>query len=884
LLVVVLLFMPFFTAFSKGKSGSQEQTQRVIAAVRAEEPIEVDGFLKEEVWQGEGYSGFIQSDPEDGAPASEKTVVRVAYDDRAIFVSARLYDSEPGKILNRLGRRDEFVDSDWFIFSVDPYYDRRSGYQFAVNPSGTKVDWTIYNDENRDHTWDGVWECKTRIDEKGWTVEIRIPFEQLRFKARQHYVWGVNFRRFIKRKNERAGLIWIPKKESGFVSHFARLEGINNIKTGRYIEVLPYSIGKAAFEAKEEGNPFATGKDYFGNAGIDLKVGLKSNLTLDFTANPDFGQVEVDPAVINLSAAESYYREKRPFFIEGANIFRFGRGGSNRNIGANWGNPRFFYSRRIGRPPQGSVDTDGCVNYPEWSTILAAAKITGKIGKGWNIGFLGSLTQREFAVIDLEGERSRQEVEPLSSYTVLRAQKEFNRGRQGLGFITTAVLRNLRNLELKDILNRNAFSFGIDGWTFLDRDKTWVITGWFGGTRVSGSKEKILDLQDSYPHYFQRPDATHVEIDENATSMSGWAGRVTLNKQKGNFIVNAALGAISPGFDSRDMGFQWDGDVINGHIMLGYRSFKPGKIFRRWFVNALHQRNYDFGGHKIGEQRITAWTYVQFLNYWSGRVEFGMSGERWDYELTRGGPLGYIPSSKWFEFSVHSDDRKPLVISAHNFFLSGKSGARIWAAFMGLRWKPRSNFTLAIFPEYVNEHITAQWVTAVEDEFMTDTYGTRYIFGTMDQKTLSCSIRMNWIFSPTLSLQAYIQPFISVGAYTGLKELARPKSFDFNRYGDNGSTISYWEADELYMVDPDGPGPAPAFDFENPDFNYKSLRGTVVLRWEYRPGSILYLVWTQKRADHSYPGDFRFGRDFGNLLRAPGDDIFMIKFTYRFKI
>ncbi|NIM18564.1 MAG: hypothetical protein GTO45_41835 [Candidatus Aminicenantes bacterium] len=838
----------------------------------------------EKTWNGKGYSGFIQSDPVEGAPASEKTVVWVAYDNKAIYISARLYDSEPDKIIGLLGRRDEFVDSDWFIFSVDPYYDRRSGYQFAVNPAGSMVDWTIYNDEYSDSTWDGVWECKTRVDDKGWTVEIRIPFAQLRFKQKDHYVWGVNFRRYIKRKNERVGIVWIPKKDSGFVSHFARLVGMKDIKPGRHIEFLPYSVGKAAFGTKEEGNPFATGKDYFATGGLDLKVGLKSNLTLDLTVNPDFGQVEVDPAVINLSAAESYYSEKRPFFIEGSNIFVFGRGGTNRNIGANWGDPNFFYSRRIGRPPQGGVDTDGYVDYPDWSTILAAAKVTGKIGNGWNIGFISALTQREYAQIDLDNQRSREEVEPFSSYTVLRAQREFNEGRQGLGLISTGVLRDLRNPALKDTLNRNAFSFGVDGWTFLDKDKMWVVSGWFGATQVSGSKEAIWDLQHSYPHYFQRPDASHVSLDENATSMNGWAGRLILNKQKGNFVVNAALGAISPGFNSRDMGFQWSGDVINGHIMVAYRSFKPGKIFRNWNVHLFTQRNYDFGGHKIGEQRLIFIGSAQFLNYWSIYGQLSVNPERWSKDLTRGGPLTLLPPTTWGEFEIASDDRKPVVLSLYSYFSSSQSGSWEWSPSLGIRWKPGSNFNISLNPRYSTSHGVAQWVTAVDDEFMADTYGTRYIFAAIDQKIVSCSIRLNWIFTPKLSLQAYIQPFIAVGAYKGFKELARPRSFDFNRFGQGDSSISYSDVDELYTVDPDGPGAAPVFTFGNPDFNYKSLRGTVVLRWEYRPGSTLYAVWTQNRADYSYPGEFRLGRDLGNLFRAPGDDIFMIKFTYRLKI
>lgn len=856
----------------------------VVTAVRTMEPIKVDGVLDEKVWQGEGYGGFIQSDPSEGSPASEKTVVRLAYDNKAIYISAQLLDSEPNKIIGLLGRRDDFVDSDWFIFAVDPYYDRRSGYQFAVNPSGTIVDWTIYNDYDNDSTWDGVWESKTRRDDYGWTVEMRIPFEQLRFKKRDHYTWGVDFRRYIKRKNEQAGLVYVPKKDSGYASHFARLEGMSDINPGRYIELLPYTVGKAAFSSKEEGNPFAKGHDYLGNAGVDMKIGLQSNLTLDLTVNPDFGQVEVDPAVINLSAAESYYDENRPFFIEGADIFRFGGGGSNRNIGANWSNPRFFYTRRIGRSPQGSVRSDGNVDTPEWSTILGAAKITGKIGNGWNVGFINAVTQREFAAIDLDGFRSSEEVEPFTYYGVLRAQKEFNQGKQGLGFITTSVLRNLRTESLKETLNRDAFSVAVDGWTFLDKNNTWVINGWFGGSRVSGSQAVIWDLQHAYPHYFQRPDATHVSLNANATSMSGWAGRVSLNKQKGNFFVNAAFGAISPGFDTRDIGFQWTSDIINGHFMIGYNSYKPGKLFRSWSANLITQRNYDFGGNKMGEQRIIFIGSAKLLNYWDIYFQSSYNPPRWDNELTRGGPLMRVQTNVWMDATISSDNRKAFVFSLSSFFNTSQTGDRGWNLSPELRWKPSSNFSIECAPYYSQEKSTAQWVDGITDPTNTETYGTRYLFGTLDQKVVSCSIRLNWIFSPRLSLQAYIQPFIAVGHYSHYKELARPRSYDFNVFGQGSSTISYDGNEDTFTVDPDGTGKAPAFSISNPDFNYKSLRGTVVLRWEYRPGSILYAVWTQNRADQSDPGNFRFGHDLGNLFKARGNDIFMIKFTYRFKM
>lgn len=877
---MLILLLPLFL-WAKDPKPSQEQ--KTVQAIRANGPITIDGVLEEEVWQEEGYSNFVQSDPTDGAQPTEKTTVWVAYDEKSLYVAARLNDSQPELIKCRLGRRDDFVDSDWFIFAVDPYYDRRTGYQFAVNPSGSIVDWTLYNDEWNDTTWDGVWEWKALINDNGWTIEIRIPYNQLRFPKKEEYVWGVNFRRVIKRKNERVGFIWVPKEDSGYVSRFAKLVGIQGIRPGRHIEFLPYAVGHAQYSPSEAGNPFETGEKYLGNTGFDLKVGLKSNLTLDATVNPDFGQVEVDPAVINLSAFETYYSEKRPFFIEGSNIFdQFGRGGATSNANINWSAPSFFYSRRIGRTPQGYVSQSGYVNFPDRSTILGAVKLSGKVGNNWNIGFINALTAREYAEIDSDGERFKEEVEPFSYYGVLRTLKEFNEGKQGLGFIATSVIRDLSNENMEGILNKNAFSLAIDGWTFLDKDKTWVVTGWFGGTRIEGSQSAILSLQRSSLHYFQRPDAIHVEVNEEATSLSGWGGRLAVNKQKGQFLFNAAFGMLSPGFDPNDVGFQFgSSDKINGHLLLGYHWPHPGKIFRNWYIFGGPFRNYDFGGNKTWDGYLLA-VEGQFLNYWGFDSMFAYNPKTMSNSLTRGGPLALIPSGYQIDFSLSTDSRKPIVISVYESLYKRPSEGYSWNAGISLRWKPRSNISLSFGPGYYVRHSDIQWVTKIEDFLMTETYGVRYVFGRIYQRMLSSSIRMNWIFTPKLSLQLYLQPFLAVGTYDEFKELSRPKMFEYNLFGEAESTITY--EDNVYTVDPDGSGPAPDFSFYNPDFNMKSLRGTIVLRWEYFPGSILYFVWTQNRVDYANPGDFNLSRDLGDLFTAPGDNIFLIKVSFRWNM
>ncbi|MCX6567827.1 MAG: DUF5916 domain-containing protein [Candidatus Aminicenantes bacterium] len=858
------------------------RTTRTITAVPTTEPITIDGVLSETVWKTAGYGGFTQRDPQDGQPATEPTTVWVAFDQKYLYVAARLADSEPSKIVGRLGRRDETVESDWFDVGFDPYYDRRSGYYFGVNPSGSIEDGTISNDEQTDSTWDGIWESAARIDDGGWVVEIRIPFDQLRFKRQGVYVWGINFQRIVKRKNEESHFAWVPKEESGLVSRFADLTGLVGIAAGRRLEISPFAVSQAKFSPEEPGNPFRTGRELAASAGFDLKGGLSSNLTLDLSVNPDFGQVEVDPAVINISDQETYYREKRPFFIEGSSIFNFGQGGPNIYRSFGWEDPDFFYSRRIGRTPQGSPAGPGFSDMPDWTTILSAAKVTGKIGRDFNLGVVSALTEREFARIDDGGVRSQSEVEPFSHYGVVRGLKEFGAGRSGLGFIATSVLRDLRGGELEASLVRSALALGVDGWTFLDKDRGWALAGWGGLSTVRGSTDAITELQLSPLHYFQRPDADWVRVDENATSLSGWAGRLYINKQKGNVVFNAALGAMSPGFEANDLGYHNRGDVFNGHVEAGYRSLHPGRLFRTWTITSSYYRNYDFGWNRVGE-----YIYLdgkgQFLNYWTAALHFDYEPRKYSHYLTRGGPMAFYPEGATANFNVASDDRKPLIVRFTGMYRWHPTGGYSISLGGGLTWKPSPNFSLSVGPSYTFRYAEGQWVRSVVDPLKTSTYGVRYVLSDIDQKTLPIEIRVNWTFTPRLSLQAYLQPYIATGYFYRFKELHAARTFDFDYYGDGDSTIAY--ADGVYTVDPDGAaGPAASFTFRDPDFNLKSLRGTVVLRWEYRPGSMLYFVWTQSRADYSHPGDFDLWRDMGDLFQAPGANIFMVKFSYRFEL
>lgn len=847
-------------------------------ASRLNNKIILDGILSEEIWHTDkGIKNFVQREPQEGAQPTFETVVHIAYDDEALYIGARLFDSAPDSIISRLSRRDEGLDSDAFGIFIDPYLDRRSGYYFGLTAAGTYFDGVMLNDEWDDDSWDGVWEGEVNVDDHGWSLEVRIPYSQLRFHEQQKYMWGINFRRDIKRLNEKVYLVFTPRDGSGFVSRFPILSGIENISPARRTEVLPYVRAKAEYLDVDAGNPFNDGSRFIPGIGADFKQGIGSNLTLDGTINPDFGQVEVDPAVVNLSDVETYFQEKRPFFIEGASTFRFGQGGSRENWSFNYGNPSFFYSRRIGRTPQGSLPDYDYADIPEGTRILGAAKLTGKMWEDWNFGTLHAVTAREYADISLNDNISSTEIEPLAYYGILRSQKEIDKGHQGIGFIGTFTGRNFKDERLRDELNSNAATFGIDSWTFLDAEQVWVVTGWAGMSHVQGNETRMLDLQTSSRHYLQRPDVNHVNVDSSATSMTGYAGRVLVNKQKGNVFFNSAIGFIDPKFDVNDVGFFWRGDLINAHIGTGYKWTEPGTFARSAYIIGALFGNMDFGKNITWAGVFTV-TNVEFPNYYDLEVVYAYNPQVMDYRLTRGGPMALSPPG--WEFNVHarSDDRKPLTIG---LFTQGYTrSANEWFRDVGfsLEWRPAPNFLFSFSPQIMKDIEFAQWIDAFEDPTANMTYGSRYVFGEMDYLEFSASIRVNWTFTPNLSLQLYAQPLASRGEFTNFKELAEPRTYDFNRYGEGNSTIE--KIDGEYIVDPDGDGPAAPFAFEDPDFHIRSLRFNAVLRWEYMPGSTLYLVWTQSRFDDQYQDDFQINKAMTSLMDQAADNILMIKMNY----
>ncbi|MGH2567544.1 MAG: DUF5916 domain-containing protein, partial [Bacteroidota bacterium] len=545
----------------------------------------------------------------------------------------------------------------------------------------------------------------------------------------------------------------------------------------------------------------------------------------------------------------------------------------------NWRDPNFFYSRRIGRAPQGFVTHPGFTDVPDRTTIIGAAKVSGKIDNTWSIAALSAVTAREYGEVDSAGVRFSDEVEPLTFYGVVRTQKEFNDARQAIGVIGTALGRDLREPRLQNLLNRRAFSGGLDGWVFLDANKDWVVTGWAGASHVVGTTTRLTALQQSPQHYFQRPDAGHVEVDPNATSMTGWASRVWLDKVKGDFIFNAAIGAIHPKFETNDAGFLNFADIVNMHIYTGYQWLVPDELFRWKIFTAAVVREYDFEGYRVGGNYIASFE-GQFPSYWGGYLAAGYTPESFDDQRTRGGPRMKSLRSQFLSTGVYTDSREPLKATLSFLGASGASGGWQYTVSLALSWKAARTLNVSFTPSFFNARQVAQYIMERADPFAQETFGRRYIFGTIDQTQLAASFRLNWTFTPRLTLQLYMQPLLFTGNYSGIKELARPNTFTFNEYGKGGSTISF--ANNVYTIDPDGAaGPAQSFSLFNPDFNFGSARVNAVLRWEYSPGSTFYFVWTNEKVHFEpFNGEFRFGQDFRTLLRDRPDNVLAVKMTY----
>jgi hypothetical protein len=856
------------------------QPVREVTAVRATPPPVIDGRLDDPVWASAvPAGGFLQRDPDEGRPATEETLVRIAYDDHAVYVAAEMRDRDPKGIVRQLSRRDAQVDADALLVYLDPHNDHLTGAQFGVSAAGVQRDALIYNDNFLDATWDAVWESAVAVGTGGWTVEMRIPMSQLRFPRADRYTWGINVQRIIQRRSEADWLQLVRKNESGLASKMAHLEGIAGINPPTMLELLPYVTAREEFVAPvPPGSPFNDGSRFFGGAGLDMKYGLSSSLTLDATFNPDFGQVEVDPAVVNLTQFETFFEERRPFFTEGAKVFGdFGRSGASQYWGFFRPEPTLYYSRRIGRAPQGRV-AGVYVDMPTATTILGAAKIVGRTRKGWTLGALDAVTGSEHARVSNGLQTTEAEVEPLTNYAVIRAQRELGR-RAGIGLLGTSVIRHLDDPSLAAYLTDRALMLGVDGHVFLDRARNWVFHGGIAGSAVHGSTQAITRLQRAEQRYYQRPDAPHVTLDPSATSMAGWNGQANVNRNSGNVTVNVGIWGMSPGLEVNDGGYSTQTDRAGAHALVQYRKLTPDRWSseRTFWISKWWTWNYGNESQGDGWQANAT---LRFRNLWRTSALFTYAKRVWDDKLTRGGPTVIRPGNRGLQLAFVSDPRKKAVLSLGGSYTDREYGASALVLDAQLAWRPFPALTLTAGPSYRRNIVSAQYLSTVVDPYATRTYGSRYVFGDLGQTEVSATTRVSLATSPRTSLQIYLQPLISAGDYGAIKEVYAPNTYDFVRYGIDAGTIT--QAGSQFIVDPDGAGPASPFSIAQPDFNVTSLRVNAVFRWEFRPGSSFFVVWTQQRRDRLPTGDFDFSSDISRVYTSPADDVILVKVSYWF--
>jgi hypothetical protein len=815
------------------------------SAARAVRPLVLDGRDDDDVWRlAQPITAFQEFDPEEGKAARFATVAKVAYDDRNFYAFIRAYDPEPQKISRILARRDVRPPTDQLKIVIDSYHDRRSGYEFAVSPGGVKRDYAIYNDGNEDDAWDGVWDVATTVDSLGWTAEFRIPLSQLRYPNAATHTFGFGVWRDIERFKERVSWPLYRRSQSGLSSQLGEVTGIDGISSPRRLEASPYIVTKNVSVP----TPAGFDRDQRVTGGADFKYGVTSNLTLDGTVNPDFGQVEADPAVLNLGAFETFFQEKRPFFIEGAGLLSFT---VNCNVVRDCGSENLFYSRRIGRAPQLS-DLYGDATSPTASTILGAAKLTGRSPGGLSLGLLDAVTERQVGT-------NRRTIEPAANYAVARATQDFRHGETGIGLILTAVNRSVDQWT-RDFLRSSSLVGGAD-FRHRFQHGRFEFNASITGSRVTGSSGAIAATQQNATHYYQRPD-DDLQFDPTRTALTGHAEQVRFGKFAGDRLYfETSLQRVSPGYEINDLGFLRRADWQEQATWAQLHFNKPTAVFQRLFWNFNEWNDWTTEGLAL-EHAVNTNMHTELKNHWWLHLggTLGQLGSTFCDRCARGGPAvrqsSYIAPWGGFE----GDGRKVVVPYFWvNYWRSdgGRSTSLNLSPSVDLRVSAR--WTASVGLSVTRNADNTQWFGNFTDTASV----THYTFAHLEQREMSLQWRLNFTASPNLTLQLYAQPFVSKGRYSNVRELANPRApayvDRFQLYGDTAVT--------------NNPGA----------FNFKQFRSNVVLRWEYKPGSTVYLVWTQGRQDFDpVYGTRSFRGDFRDLFDQHPDNTFLIKASHWF--
>jgi len=870
LVTSILYLIISATAFSQTVT-TKEQRVYATQKVNLGETIAIDGLLTDLAWNSVPWaSDFTVFDPNNGEKPSQSTKFKITYDEKFLYVGIRCYDSVPSKIEKRLARRDNF-SGDWIEINIDSYNDKRTGFSFNVSAAGVKGDEFIsQNGDFWDASWNPIWYTATQIDHEGWSAEMKIPFSQLKFGEQKEQIWGLQLNRRFFREEERS--LWQPVSldAPGWVSEFGVLRGLIDIQPQKQLEIQPFLVNQYDAYPSQAGNPFRDGSDYGLNVGLDAKIGLTNDLTLDLTVNPDFGQVDADPGAIALDGFQIFFEERRPFFIENKNIFDFEFADGNDNI---------FYSRRIGRSPQGfanSTETE-FVDQPTNSTILGAAKFSGKTKNGWSLGLLESITGNMYAGIeDLAGNERSELVEPLTNYIVGRVQKDFNERNSFIGGIFTATNRNIP--DNLDFLRSSAYSGGVDfkhSW----KNRNYYVEGNIVGSHITGSQQAIERTQNSITHLFQRVDASHVDVDPDRTSLTGSGGKLALGKAGGgNWRYDGGVIWRSPELELNDIGFLRQADEIKQTANVRRLFIKPTNFYRRANLGLSQYSTFDFDGN-YNRIQYEFQGFINYKNNWWTEVGAAHKPRIFSNTVLRGGPRWRWSDENFAYLFFGSDSRKKMSFTlgyvnsqaAENNFSLKRYVFRLY-------YQPFDAFNLSISSEFEENPNKTQYVT--ETSFDGD---ARYITGNIDQKTFSTAIRFNYSVNPNLSIQYYGEPFISRGTYTDFNYVNNPIAENLSErvtlFSEN--QISGSADTNNYLIDEDIDG-AIDYQIENPNFSYVQFRSNLVLRWEYIPGSEIFLVWSQGVVGAGDPSE-TLGRNLDRqILGQKKDNTILLKATYRF--
>ncbi|MBN1925198.1 MAG: carbohydrate binding family 9 domain-containing protein [Prolixibacteraceae bacterium] len=864
--LILFLNLAFFVCLAL-QLYSQEENSEIIPKTKTYTtqkikgtPPDIDGVLNDSCWQNNNWSGnFTQWIPNEGATPTYPTYINILYDNRNIYVAIRAVDYEPEKIIKKRGRRDELT-GDMVGINFDSYHDHRTGFEFNVTAAGQKIDMILTNPMNGDQSWDAVWTAKVGFEDTAWVAEFEIPLSQLRYSSESEQTWGMHVWRWLDRLQEESD--WEPQSSTGpgMLYLFGHLEGIEGLPKSKRIEMMPYLLGKISTVEKDLQNPYAkNGYNLFGSFGVDAKIGLSSNFTADITINPDFGQVESDPSEMNLTAFETFYNEKRPFFLEGKNIFEFETNGTS-----------LFYSRRIGQSPSYyPVLSEGeYMSYPNTTSIISAVKISGKTSKGFSMGILQSITNNETAKISNGISERKELVEPLTSFTVARFQKDFNEGNTILGGIGTATNR-LSDDTRFSFLNRNAFSGGLD---FLHQwnDKEFFIDARLMGSFVNGDSEAMQILQTSSARYYQRPDAEHIEYNDLLTQLSGYGGKIEIGKgSKGFWRYSTSLSFFSPGFEVNDLGYMQLADVIQNRNQVSYFINQPKGIIRALNTSFTQINNWDFALNYLSAHFSYSFS-TQFLNRWSINTHACHFPESTDTKQLRGGPSMKMPSKTHATLQIGSDGSKRFSASLYGFYeWGGENSLSQFTFHPSINYHPIDALRISLSGLFTTNRNELQYVDK--------TYLAQqpvYILGEINQQTLSATFRIDYIITPELSIQYYGSPFVSVGSYSDYKIITDPlnDSYDsrFRSFQPVFKDINNNFSDEG--------------GFYNPDFSFTQFRSNLVFRWEYLPGSKLYLVWSNEQTNYQNEAGKTIDEVMNNFGNAFANNLFLLKLNYWFSL